>query len=302
MCGRRRAAGLPSPGGVASAFIRHATLYRRRASRNMSESRTLSETILLASISAVGYACAFAYEVGFANAYGIPRELVTISLTSVFLAIFGVMLSLLMFYNILDMLAGVAGLTRHPVVLYFRVPIALTVMAAPFAILLGRHLWELTAQLYVFIGLCFALWIVFPLVMFRQVPGYLNKLKASEDADAAALSKTITNLVTSSVPTGRSLGAVAAFLLIALSYAYGAGEAANRSVYWVRLGNPEFVVLRIYGDRAVLARLDRATRTIAADYRVVAFADATVAYTRQKFVDLRLPIEPPIRAAEALHK
>src|SRR5688572_6161313 len=110
-----------------------------------------SEAMFLAALTGFGYAVAFAYEIGYANAYGIPAELVDIRLTSIFLAIFGMLLSQIILYNLVDAVYPVFSLTRSPVVWYFRVPIALALIAVPFAVVLGWRNWQIIALIYGFI-------------------------------------------------------------------------------------------------------------------------------------------------------
>ena len=58
----------------------------------MAENREklLSDGLLIAGVPLLGYAIAFAYECGYARYYGIPLQLISLTLTQILVAIAGV--------------------------------------------------------------------------------------------------------------------------------------------------------------------------------------------------------------------
>jgi hypothetical protein len=47
-------------------------------------------------------------------------------------------------------------------------------------------------------------------------------------------------------------------------------------------GYPKYLLLRVYGDHAVVAGFDRQRRVLLSDYRVLPLADTTVSYRLER--------------------
>lgn len=230
---------------------------------------------MLGVVTVSGYAIAFAYEAGFAKARGIPLEFVDAKLPTIFLAIGGLALSLSWLYHLFNGLTVFSRASNHPLVRYLSGQNRLLFVTLAFALVLGRQLWWITAILASYIVISTIVMLIVPLRTQRHVKGYLAKLAAADAAEIKATDKTIALRLAKTVGASGYVLAYTLLTLILLSGAYGASSALSRHTFWVVPGKPEYVVLRIYGDRAVIAELDRAGHAIKPNYKVIALPAET---------------------------
>lgn len=115
-----------------------------------------------------------------------------------------------------------------------------------------------------------ALWaasnLTIPLLFFSRVSGYLPKLEASQRAQADAQR----NVAVQFLAKARGLEGVwiVWVLALALSFTAGHSQASRSRHFFVIAQRPEWVVLRIYGARAVTAELLRKEKGFRPNYRV----------------------------------
>ena len=225
----------------------------------------LTESVLLAVIPVMAYLLAFGFEYGYYLAYGFPQELIAIDLNRVFAAgtifLAGVLFVLILTTVVLALLPSKHPLT--PAVAQV-VPLALAylaflnyydrfdVFAKIFALLLASYL------VYKF---------VVPLLTQRGVSGYVHKYSTQEQIRQARGTLFRTMLRTFGPTPGIIL--VYFFIAVILSVTFGWHLATQRVCYFVVPDPPERVVLRIYGDSLILARLDRPARQILREYLVL---------------------------------
>ncbi len=258
----------------------------------MAEARyRISEAGILALVSTAGYAVAFSFEAGYANALGIPLEVIDVRVSTVFLAVFGLLITVLALVSYVDPLFGVlrrvasAPPSVHRVLTWW--------VFAGFFLYIFRPSHPLPRGIALLAGLLTAFELLLPLLTHRSVPGYVAKLRAS-DQDAANI-PTFSRIATEALLGRFGSGLVAAFVLFlltaALSYAYGMAQASRRDTFWVRQSSPKFVLLRVYGPNAVIAQFDREKKMLLPNYLVVPFADPTTRYHREKIGRLT-PREP----------
>jgi hypothetical protein len=92
----------------------------------------------------------------------------------------------------------------------------------------------------------------------------------------------IVDLAVDTFGFGPSGIALFALVVMGLSYAFGFGQATERERFWVSQTSPKYLLLRVYGDHAVVAGFDRQRRVLLSDYRVLPLADTTVSYRLER--------------------
>ncbi len=225
----------------------------------------LTEGIVLAAIPVMAYVLAFGYEYGYYLAYGFPQELISVDLNRVFAA--GVIF-----------LAGVLGVVLLTTVALALLPsdhplasvIAQAVIYALAYLVFLTYLGRFDALGWIF-GLTLAAYLLYkfamPVLTQGHVHGYVRKYQSHEQAQQ--MRPTLFRAMLRTI--GPLPGTVLAYFCIAvlLSVTFGWHLATAREYYFVVPGEPERVVLRIYGDSVVLAQLDRPTRRILREYTVL---------------------------------
>ena len=225
----------------------------------------LTESVLLAAIPVMAYVLAFGYEYGYSLAYGFPPELISIDLNRVFAAgavfLSWVLLVLLLTTGVLALLPS-----EHPLAPAVAQVVPLVLAYLVFIIYYGR--FDNVARVF---GLPLVGYLVYkflvPLLAQRGVPGYVQRYRAHEQ-----IRQTRGTFFRAILRTfGPTPGIVLVYFVIAvtLSTTFGWRFATERAYYFVVPGPPERIVLRIYGDSIVLARLDRPTQQILRDYTVL---------------------------------
>jgi hypothetical protein len=227
----------------------------------------LSDGMLVSAITAAGYSGAFAYEAGGAQAFGLPVSLVDLQLMP---ALFAALLSLsvvLILFQVGDPLLAILTpkADDHPLIAEVRAPIALLVIAVAFWLVGGSSVRGLVLSFLGLMVLGLAFGLLAPLVLFRSVPGYVNKLRVSREVDASVQAALNRRLFASSFGPASLL----IVILTGLSYAAGYAGATRQEHFLVTNRQPETVVLKVYGDRAITGELSRKKKQLRRSYRII---------------------------------
>ncbi len=225
----------------------------------------LTESILLAVIPVMAYVLAFGYEYGYYLAYGFPQELISIDLYRVFAAgvifLAGVLLVLILTTVVLALLPS-----EHP--LTPAVAQAVTLTLAYLVFLIYYEHFDIFAWMFGLLLVWYLFYkFVMPLLTQRGVSGYVRKYSSHEQMRQVRATLFHSMLRTFGPTPGTIL--VYFFIAVILSVTFGWHLATEREYYFVVPEPPERVVLRIYGDSIVLARLDRPARQILREYTVL---------------------------------
>jgi len=225
----------------------------------------LTESVLLAAIPVMAYLLAFGFEYGYYLAYGFPQELISIDLNRVFAAgvvfLGGVLLVLIVTTVVLALLPS-----EHPLTPALAQAVTLTVAYLIFLFYYDRFdifAWILGLLLLWYLVYKF----VIPLLAQRGVSGYVRKYSTHEQIRQTR--GTLFRIMLRTFGPTPGIILVYFFIAVILSVTFGWRLAAERAYYFVVPGSPERVVLRIYGDSIVLARLDRPMRQILREYTVL---------------------------------
>ena len=225
----------------------------------------LTDSVLLAVIPAMAYVLAFAFEYGYYFAYGFPQELISIDLNRVFVAgvIFlgGVLLLLVPATAVLAVLPS-----EHPLTPAIAQAATFVLAYLVFLVYYWRFdmvAWFLGLLLLWHLGYKFGL----PLLTQRGVHGFIQKFRrhAQRQQERTTVFRMALRML------GPTQGAIVVYFFVALVLAvsFGWSLAREQVYYFVVPGQPERVVLRIYGDSIILAPFDRHTRQILPEYTVL---------------------------------
>lgn len=244
------------------------------------------DAILVSALTVTAYLTTFAYEVGAAQAFGIPVELIDMQLMPTLLAtLLSLGVLVIVFIFAADPLFAVLSPPKadsHPLLKAIRPPFALLVLA--FALwlvadstMLPLFLWSIVPALVIFGVLPF----VMPLLLYRDVPGYVKKLRASYK-DEGERQTPLNRVLFGSLGWMTHLS-VLTIALMFLSLNAGYAKAKRQEVFLITNQQPETVVLRIYGERVITAEFVRAEKRVKRLYQVLN-VDAAGLVLRQEAV------------------
>jgi hypothetical protein len=230
------------------------------------------DAVLVSALTVTAYLTTFAYEVGAAQAFGIPIELIDLQLMPTLLAtIFSLSVLVVVFIVAADPLFAVLSPPTpdsSPVLMAIRPPFAMLVLTLALW-LVGDStvrrllLWSTLPALVIF-GV---LPVVMPLLLYRDVPGYVEKLRASYRAEGIRQSS-LNRVLLGSLGWITHLSVLTITLMV-LSLNAGYAKAKRQEIFFVTNQQPETVVLRIYGDRVITAEFVRKEKRVKRLYQVL---------------------------------
>lgn len=233
---------------------------RTKKRQDKTISRGISEGILLALASAFAYFFTFAYEKSYAAYFGIPNELIIVSLNTTLLFFTAIIGFFGFLFILLELLTSLFG-RLNPIVLQALFPI---VSALLFALaqmyFYGFNHWERWIGVFVIILILGAVTFILPLFTQKGTGNYLDKLAAQQEHEERRIS--FSGIIL------RLNGISPLILLLLFVFGYflavtaGNAEAVKRIDFLVTGSNSEIVVLRIYGDTAIGAPFNRSTKKL----------------------------------------
>jgi hypothetical protein len=234
-------------------------------SNNHQESQTkkrrgtgLTTAVIVGLIPTTGYVAAFSHELGASEFWHIPPAYIVVNLTSVFVAVAGVVVLVFLPFAI----SAVAMLVES----YFwgeEKPLATNVLVTILLIgyvvwvgllTTGWMRWAIVAVLAA--PVLFVSWLM-PLIIQKEKVSYAEKVKAWFASDLAASISVI-------------IWIMAAFIMF--SYALGYSSQIRATKFTVVNTSPESVVIWVYNDNLLCAYFDRETKEIDKSYFVLNIA------------------------------
>lgn len=216
-----------------------------------------SEVVVVAGAPALAYAVAYAYELGYADHYGIPRFVIVVSLSNVLWALGSLTLLTLYLFGYLNLVFMIVRSqdlspewerrlrTLGPAFCLSAVGVYLGTRGLP------EWYWScVIAALLVFAE--FGV----PLIRHRNVRGLNRKLRAQDrdDAQSDTLYRVAANIV-----GGAGLALVAWLIVILVSaHMVGKADAISETRFYVHTGSQDLVLIRRYGETGVSVGVDRA--------------------------------------------
>lgn len=230
----------------------------------------LTGTVLVAATSSFAYGIAFVYEKGFCDFFSIPTSLIAVDITTVLVAaatLLGGAFTLLIYASaIFTFLSGVP----KPISRSLRRLSPLLVLVLVYLALMkpaGTELLVVVVVTVLFLGLEF----LFPLIAQTKTKGYMAKLNAQDEVDSKVntLFDWLAKVFGASILLILLLPMV--FFLAGIS---GEARAKFQEEYYVLESDPGLVVLKIYGDRLVCARLQQETKEVQPVFTVLNLTDS----------------------------
>lgn len=244
----------------------------------------LSEGIIIGTAPVFVYAVTLTYEKGFVDYFGMPNQLISPNITTIFTAGFVLLGILLSVFAIGD--AVYSFIPRNDFLtmrLKWLFPVFFLLII--YIKMFGQNWKEWIAVLMVLVGILF-FQCVFPLITQRKTKGYLNKLEAQDkvDREFPSMLEPMVEFI--------GVGALKMVLIIAfiIFFAYGAGKASaiKQQEFLVIHGNPDKVVLRIYGDNLVVAQISENPKKVLRVYSIIKSTETGVVLSKEKVGPLSL--------------
>jgi hypothetical protein len=234
----------------------------------------LTETLILATLSAVIYVLAFLYEQGFLSYFGIPTQFITVSLVT--LLIFGA--GTITFLYISVGLANIVYtlLPKHRY-LAFYIPryllLGFLTIVVPLFLFRGERLYliMLCVWLILVIGL-----LVHPLIKYRKEGDWNKRYDAAIKALPDEPVSTLYTLIEKRYGM-REVGywVYVFIILFALAANVGKAEATTQAEFLVLNTVPEVVVLRVSGENLICAPFDRQAHEVKKSFSIRKIAEDT---------------------------
>jgi len=211
--------------------------------------------ILLVIAPPLGYALAYTYERGYCDVFEIPKELIVLNWTTIFIGVSAALAGSFLFLWFIMMLVipQPSQKQRRPIWrrLYFFSLLFFLSFFVAYKYLLVKELLYIIAYLAAMAIMFFVMPIFDKSV--KDVKGYREKLERYDDL------RTKTEY-----PFMKRLGLRGILLIMLLggaflfSYLEGRAQAINQDEFYVPSTYPNSVVLRIYGDNIVCAPVNKA--------------------------------------------
>lgn len=230
-------------------------------------SKLLTDGVLIAGITALAYAVAFAYEYGYCSNFGIPNYLINPSITTILVAFFSIVIFAifaLMFGELFSYFPSDPGLDHlKRRLILFLLMFALVSMATGLRWINFVLIGPVTAELLIYL-----------LELFVQRGTFKERLVAS--------SKSFDRSPTRDNPAVRyifnRLGAQGftifgwVYLCLILSFSAGSYESRNQSDFQILVGAPNLALVRIYGEMAVFVDVTKPLKSPGSKFQIRRFS------------------------------
>lgn len=237
----------------------------------------LSEGLMIATMTAVGYACAYYYDKGYKGHFLVPEEFIELSPTMIIRVISLTIITSVALLLIVDYVVGLVRMLRSiNDVVAKKID---TILLLFFSYLFITFLFGITkyTMMMILIILIIATLYMFawPVLKFRAVNGYLNKLEKSMKIGMNRNGAPIEGIVfLASKRFGRGKARIAfiiLFVILAIPNLSVIGEtlAKSQTNYLVIEGKPHFVMVGTYKDHAIVAELDLKKKEIIPNYKLI---------------------------------
>ena len=229
-----------------------------------SATRVLSDTVVIAGVTACSYAVGYAYRIGFAEHFGVPVDLAAPTITAVLqaaAALGGVLASYFFLANLVWIVAPRHDSAIGRAIQRF-VVIGIIIGFLLYAVRL-KEVWAIIGGFF----LLFAFFtFVFPLLTQRRAQNYEEKLAGQEKIDSQARSLYID--FANAFGRNALLLALCALLAITVAKMLGTQNAQSKEDFYALEEMGDSVVVWIDGDILVSAEYDPKTKTLTGNYTV----------------------------------
>jgi hypothetical protein len=219
------------------------------AEKQSTKKSWITEGIIIAFSPLIAYILLYFHEAGFLDTFSIPREFLTLELSSVIFT-----------SSIILVLVTLGFVIVIPLIRYWNVIEEKMISSLILAVMFfSQFLWFLILGLKLFSVIFLTLFVFYILIIFISpikmfVRRSFNRIFGQ---DLAPLLLSLVFLVS----------------IINLMWPIGRMEASSKEEFPVIGGSPEMVILRIYGDKLICAPFDRATKEVKRVYVILKIAD-----------------------------
>lgn len=213
--------------------------------------KTLIDVLILSIGPILAYLLTYSYEYGYTKHFKIPTELISPNITNIFIvgvAFWSIFIPVIFLCNIFLISFGKVNNIYH------RTLLRLSPMYLIFFIYFLIYGFNtLIAYISVLI-LLFTLWeFFFPILFFRNIKGYKEKLKKQEEKEESV--KNILDKIRANLGQSGVLLIFVIYVSIITAYNLGVSKAISQKEFLL-LEKQQMVVLRIYGDRLICAPIN----------------------------------------------
>ena len=233
--------------------------------------RPLEAALIIAVLSAYGYLLAWLHEIAAAAVFGVPAELVQVSMRTVTSVGLSAAVLALLGFLLTSLVYDSTQRACHPV----RRRVIVEVPAGVAGVLLGTTYptswttWLAISLLFIFFVLLD--WLV-PLLL-TNTRGYMEKLRHHDkNVMDYTPTSTLVRRVYQRWPYYQMVLFLAAVIMLA-TVSRGVWQARRQEHFFVPSIAPDTVVLRIYGNRLICAPVDRTTKQITRDFLFLRLGD-----------------------------
>jgi hypothetical protein len=232
---------------------------------NNSQANFMSDALIIALITATGYAVAFMFELGYSIYFGLPVQLIEINTASIIISSLIVFGSTFFLANFFFITISSLNITDS---MGMRITITSLIFLSPiFLISFGLGWGEYGTPLIVSLALIAFYW-TFPLIShFGKSGTYIEKVNSQDEIDKSAL--TITTLTFKFLGKTLFLFLILFLFLLFISYYRGMAFAKNEISFYVIESEPPLAVLRIYNNKLICSPLNKKTKTIKPKYSII---------------------------------
>lgn len=235
----------------------------------------LTEGLLLATLPALAYGIGYAYELGYADAFRIPRSWVVVDLTTAILALLAVGTAM----------GALWGYANHFVQAWKHQRWWSKVF---WILCTGWTLFSITKSFFVEAAVGTSAVLGLACLLFAAIGILRGYVPVNEETPEGQNLYTVYGRELPHKTTEMALLVAACGFL---AYAVGGKEALTEERFLVRPGSPDAAVLRTYGNKLVCAPFDRSAKRLANKFILVSLGDGTDVTLNLETVG---PLRPPL--------
>ena len=202
----------------------------------------------------------FRYEVGYLSHFGLPSQIVEVSLQTALLVTAGSWSGIVFFFFITNMVA--LRWPEHPAIQDKVVRIfGMLLLPVIYVINYGFRTqdWPIYLSVLVFVLLFELVW---PLLVFREKGSIRDRLIDDEDAEAKIRARGLFGRINTAFGPGASFALFFLIMGTLIAGAVGKIMAERQTEYLVFADAPNFAIIRIYGDTILAVPFDPVSRTV----------------------------------------
>ncbi len=235
--------------------------------QSIKRSFPLGDALVIGGITLLAYALSHVYELGYAKATGIPNYLLEVSLSKQLFACFAVLLPALgllsIFYSWYRRGVNADESSWRRLLLRFW-PMAAIATAACF---IYRFKWSEIAP-YLIFAVAIAI-LTQVLALFYAAKRFRNSKKLQPKVVIEDSSPTMFDPLIKCFGIGAFWLSIAIIILFMVAFMTGRAESLFKEDYLVLYDKKPYVVLRVYGDKAILRGIDKENRLFTDEIQIL---------------------------------